>query len=153
LSGSNRSENASSQHDSQDGDSQDWKKGTDQVKALQQEWKRIGHVPREEADRLWARFQRACDAFFEERRRALGLPQEDPQANLDRKLALIEEAEELLRSEAGSHEREDFVGGARRDWKRIGPVPRAQSQYVWDRFNDACDALLGKAPQPTAGVE
>ncbi len=128
-----------------DRDGFDWKKGTDQVKALQQEWKRVGHVPREEADRLWARFQRACDAFFEERRRALGLPQEDPQANLERKLALIEEAEELLRSDAGRDEKESFVESARRDWKRIGPVPRAQSQYVWDRFNEACEGLLGKA--------
>ena len=123
--------------------SDDWRKTTDKVKALQQEWRTIGAVPRERNNTLWDRFQRACDLFFEERRRALGLPEEDPQANLEAKLALIAEAEELAL--APGADQEDAVSKLRANWKRIGPVPRAQSDYVWDRFNEACDTALPRA--------
>jgi hypothetical protein len=116
----------------------DWKRSTEAVKQLQQQWRTIGPAPREWNDKVWERFQRACDGFFEERRRALGLPDDDPQANLEAKLALIAEAEALA-NDPGSHQ-EDAVIGLRGRWKRIGPVPRAQSDYVWERFNAACDA-------------
>ncbi|MCD6024245.1 MAG: hypothetical protein K0Q91_1161 [Fibrobacteria bacterium] len=120
--------------------SDDWRKTTDKVKALQQEWRAIGPVPRERNNAVWDRFQRACDAFFEERRRALGLPEEDPQANLESKLALVADAEELAQSPGAHHE--DSIARLRGQWKRIGPVPRAQSDYVWDRFNDACNTAV-----------
>jgi hypothetical protein len=120
--------------------SDDWRKTTDKVKALQQEWRAIGPVPRERNNAVWDRFQRACDVFFEERRRALGLPEEDPQANLEAKLALIADAEELAQSPGAQHA--DSISRLRGQWKRIGPVPRAQSEYVWDRFNEACDTAL-----------
>jgi len=118
--------------------SDDWRRTTDKVKALQQEWRTIGPVPRERNNAVWDRFQRACDVFFEERRRALGLAEEDPQANLEAKLALIADAEELARNPGDRPE--ETVSRLRAQWKKIGPVPRAQSDYVWDRFNEACDA-------------
>lgn len=116
----------------------DWKRATDRVKQLQQEWRTIGPAPREQNDAVWERFQRASDAFFEERRRALGLPDEDPQANLESKLALIADAEALAK-DPGAHQ-QGAVSALRGQWKRIGPVPRAQSDFVWERFNAACDA-------------
>jgi hypothetical protein len=118
----------------------DWNRATEKVKALQQEWRGIGPVPREDNDAVWNRFQRACDAFFDERRRAFGHPGEDPQHNLEEKLALIADAEELAREPGARHE--NAVQNLRRRWKRIGPVPRAQSDYVWERFNAACDAAV-----------
>lgn len=44
----------------------DYKSATGEVKELQAAWKAIGHVPRESADRLWARFRSACDRVFEQ---------------------------------------------------------------------------------------
>jgi hypothetical protein len=34
------------------------------VKALQAEWRTIGHVPRDRTDAIWKRFRSACDAVF-----------------------------------------------------------------------------------------
>jgi hypothetical protein len=120
----------------------DWNRATEKVKALQQEWRAIGPVPREDNDAVWNRFQRTCDAFFDERRRALGHPDEDPQRNLEEKLALIANAEELAQ-ESGPHH-ENAVQNLRRQWKRIGPVPRAQTDYVTERFGAACAAATGE---------
>ncbi|HAO99939.1 MAG TPA: hypothetical protein DCQ83_07855 [Fibrobacteres bacterium] len=124
----------------------DWKKATDRVKYFQGEWKKVGPAPREQNELIWDRFQRANDLFFEERRRAMGLPADDPQANLEGKLALIADAEELAH-DPGSHNT-DTVRKLFQQWKRIGPVPRAQSDYVWERFSTACDTAVGKTTEP-----
>jgi hypothetical protein len=114
---------------------------TETIKALQREWKKIGPVPRELSDSIWERFHAACDVFFEDRRGALGQRPEDPQANLERKLELIAEAEELARNPGpASARRGEHL---EREWKRIGAVPRAQSDYVWNRFQEAMRAAAG----------
>jgi hypothetical protein len=119
----------------------DWNDNTEKIKALQREWKKIGPVPREVSDSIWERFHTACDAFFEERRIALGLPAEDPQISLEKKLDLISEVESLAQNPG-----DDAISRVRnlqREWRRIGAVPKAQSDYVWKRFTDACDLVLG----------
>jgi hypothetical protein len=123
----------------------DWNGNTEKVKSIQKEWKKIGPVPRELSDALWERFHSACDAFFEERRQALGLRPEDPQANLERKLELIEEAEALARNPGQDSSRR--AAGLQNEWRRVGAVPRAQSDYVWRRFMDACNQAMGRAPR------
>ncbi len=122
----------------------DWNATTDKVKTIQKEWKNIGPVPRDVSDSLWERFHAACDGFFEERRQALGLRPEDPQANLEKKLELIADAESLARNPGPESAR--HAANLQREWRRIGAVPRAQSDYVWRRFVDACDAAMGRAP-------
>ena len=34
------------------------------VKQLRRHWKEIGAVPRKESDKIWKRFNSACDAIF-----------------------------------------------------------------------------------------
>jgi hypothetical protein len=122
-----------------------WNENTEKVKAIQREWKKIGPVPKDKSDALWERFHAACDAFFGERRNALGLPPEDPQINLERKLDLIAEAENLAQNPGEGAAR--HVQALQRDWRRIGPVPRAQSEYIFKRFTDACDAAMGASQE------
>jgi hypothetical protein len=123
----------------------DYKERTEKIKALQREWKSIGPVPREVSDSIWERFHAACDAFFEERRAALGLPPEDPQVNLEKKLELIEEAESLASGDSDAAGRAERARALQREWRRIGQVPRAQSDYVWRRFTTALSAITGEA--------
>jgi hypothetical protein len=66
----------------------------------------------------------------------MGLPADDPQANLEAKLALIAEAEGLSAEGGENHSR--TVEELKKRWKRVGPVPRAQSDYVRERFEAAC---------------
>ncbi len=118
----------------------EWQHATGKVKALQQEWRTIGHVPRAESDAIWARFRTACDAFFEAQRQAFAPAEEDPQRHLEEKLALIAEAEEL--AEDAGLANLPVVQDLQRRWKRAGAVPRAQVDSVEERFQKACDAAL-----------
>ena len=65
--------------------SEEWKKATDELIALQARWKQIGAVSRRHSDAVWKRFRAACDkvlraqgvALRERRRRARGEPAEE----------------------------------------------------------------------------
>ena len=46
-------------------ESEEWKQTTDELIALQAEWKQAGPVSRRHADAVWKRFRSACDRFFE----------------------------------------------------------------------------------------
>ncbi|MCL2247572.1 MAG: DUF349 domain-containing protein, partial [Lentimicrobiaceae bacterium] len=45
----------------------DWKKATDEIITLQNEWKQIGPTTRKNSEAVWKRFRKACDTFFENR--------------------------------------------------------------------------------------
>lgn len=71
--------------------SEEWKKTTDELIALQARWKEIGAVPRRYSDQIWKRFRAACDAFFERKAAHFADVDSEQSENLRRKLALLDE--------------------------------------------------------------
>ena len=49
-------------------DSTDWHKTSNDIKALQKEWKKIGKVPLKFKDSIYNEFKKACDYFYERKR-------------------------------------------------------------------------------------
>ncbi|MDY0004099.1 MAG: DUF349 domain-containing protein [Polyangia bacterium] len=122
-------------------DSEEFVATTDRIKALQEQWKAIGPVPRKESDAIWRRFRTACDHFFD--RRKAWQKQEDAKRgeNLKAKEALCARAEELSSStdwEATSN----AMKALQSEWKAIGPVPRSKADAIWARFRGACDKFF-----------
>ena len=35
------------------------------MKKIQSDWKKIGHVPRKDSDKIWKQFKTACNAYFD----------------------------------------------------------------------------------------
>lgn len=77
---------------------QDSRTATSRCKEIQQEWKKIGPVPRERSDKQWNQFRAACDSIFRiasaEGRRRIDDARDRAEANI-RKLS----------DEIGEHER------------------------------------------------
>jgi len=131
-------------------DSTDWETTAAQLKALQQQWKESGPLPRKQADELWKRFRAACDRFFERRKPMLDAQRAELVDNLERKQALCARAEAVVAAAPG----DDGWGPAineikalQRQWKEIGFVPRRDADAVYKRFRAACDALFDKRDQ------
>lgn len=122
-------------------ESSDWDKTAEEIKQLQREWREIGPVPRKRSDAVWKRFRAACDRFFERRKPHLDEMLAERTQNLERKLALCEEAEQLAEStdwkETGLQLRD-----MQRAWRDIGPVPRKDMNAVNKRFRAACDRFF-----------
>jgi hypothetical protein len=124
----------------------------ERMKALQQEWKLVGPVPREHDQELWTRFRAAGDAFFGKHRADIDARHQEHLTNLDLKQALCVAAENLakdcealaageearVRTEA---ERLREVKDIQAKWKLIGHVPRDQVEAIWSRFRTACDRV------------
>jgi len=115
----------------------------DAVRELQKEWRELGFCGLEDMD-LYKQFREACDDFFTRRRDQLDIQEQARQNNLQKKLLLCEQAEDLL-----TDLNEQTVGASmnkvkhlRRLWKEVGAVPREQSEKTWKRFNTACDKVF-----------
>jgi len=46
-------------------DSEDFETVTQLMKKIQSEWKKIGHVPRKDSDKIWKQFKGACNYYFD----------------------------------------------------------------------------------------
>jgi hypothetical protein len=124
-------------------ESSDWVKTAAEIQALQAEWKTIGPVSRGHEKAIWERFRGACDHFFTRRQDDLKKRKDDWAANLARKEALCEQAEALAAStewDAASAQLKQLQA----EWKTIGPVRKAKSEVIWQRFRTACDRFFDR---------
>ena len=74
--------------------SEEWKKATDELIALQARWKQIGAVSRRHSDAIWKRFRAGCDKFFERKASHFASVDGKHEENLQKKLALLAEMAE-----------------------------------------------------------
>jgi len=128
-------------------DSTDWAATADKLKALQQQWKQSGHLPRKQGDELWTRFRAACDRFFERRKPELDARHAEEAANLATKQQLIARAKAVTSAapaEGGWGKSIAEIKELQCQWKDVGYVPRREADAVYKAFRAACDALFHK---------
>ena len=121
--------------------SAEWNALSKQIEEIQAEWRTIGFATRKENQKVYERFRAACDKFYERKRASLNEFKDTMMANLERKMAIIEEAESLKDSTDWKATTERLVE-LQRQWKEIGAVPRKKSEQIWKRFRAACDAFF-----------
>ncbi|HEX4421682.1 MAG TPA: DUF349 domain-containing protein [Kofleriaceae bacterium] len=127
--------------------STDWAATADKLKALQQQWKQSGHLPRKQGDELWKRFRAACDQFFERRKPELEARHAEEAGNLAAKQQLIARAEAVARmapADGGWGKSIAEIKDLQRQWKDIGFVPRRDADAIYQTFRVACDSLFQK---------
>jgi len=122
-------------------DSTDWKRTTQELIRLQQEWKKIGPVPRKHSDKIWKRFRSACDEFFNNKSGHFSSIHDNEQENLDRKKELIEKVRtyEFTDDKAKNL---DILKEFQRQWMDIGFVPMKEKEKVQKEFREAIDSRL-----------
>lgn len=116
----------------------EWDNKTNEIIALQAKWKTIGFAPQKMNNKIFERFRAACDEFFKKKGEFYKQVKEDMSTNLEKKLALCEKAEQLKDSTEWK-ETAEKLAELQKEWKKIGPVAKKQSEIVWRRFIDACD--------------
>lgn len=121
-------------------DSTDWRNTTDEVIALQKEWKTIGTVPKKYSDALWKRFSEACDHFFEQKKKSTSGIRQTEAANLKTKREIIGHLSALT-------ETDDKDAAAQRlrelqaQWQETGHVPFREKDKIHEAYRSAVDAV------------
>lgn len=115
------------------------------------QWREIGPVPQEMKDALWERFKNATAQINKKHHEYFENQKEDQKKNLDYKIALCIEVEDINNAETTSLK--DFDAKAekvvelQKKWRAIGFAPKKQNTKVYQRFREACDAFFEKRRQ------
>lgn len=123
--------------------SNEWNAFSKEIEDIQKEWKGIGFASKKENQKIYDRFRAACDKFYERKRDFYSEYKDSINANLDKKIALCEAAEELKTSTDWKKATDQFIS-LQKQWKEIGAVPRKKSDQLWKRFRAACDEFFAE---------
>ena len=121
----------------------DWETVAQQIIAMQAEWKTIGYAPRKANQQIFERFRTACDRFFVAKSQFNKEMRETFAANLAKKTALCEKAEQLSESTDWAATTKQLIA-LQAEWKTIGSVPNKASDTVWKRFSKACNTFFDR---------
>ena len=115
-----------------------WQKRIKQLEVLREEFFNAGKVPLKLNEATWAKFKNAVRAFNSDKNKFYKSLKKDQFENLQKKKDLIKIAEDHKESE-------DFttvtplMKNVQNEWKKIGHVPRKDSDKIWKQFKNACN--------------
>jgi Domain of Unknown Function (DUF349) len=128
-------------------ESSDWNATANRLKELMAEWKAAPRTAKETEQRLWERFRAAQDAFFTRRSEVFSARDAELRGNLDRRQALVTEAEALdvnADPKAAQAKLREIQG----QWHDTGRVPRELAGNLDRRLRTVEDRV--KAAMDTA---
>jgi len=128
------------------------KKTYDEFRILQEQWKEIGMVPRNEINNLWQNYHFLVEKFFEKVKLNKELKDLDMKKNMEAKIELCEKTEELL-LEPSILKSFKQLQKYHENWKEIGPVPSAKKDEIWERFKNATDKINERRREYYASIE
>ncbi|HEY0680893.1 MAG TPA: DUF349 domain-containing protein [Steroidobacter sp.] len=120
--------------------SSDTKKAIEEAKRLQEQWKSVGPVPRDEDRKLWEEFRQQCDALFQKRQQEFASQNEAIESKKSQAVALCEEVEKI--AALTDH---DLLENAKRlpelrlAFDAIEELPKGHARQLQDRFERAFD--------------
>jgi len=115
-----------------------WQGQINKVEALREQFFKAGKVPADVNEETWAAFKEAVRNFNAQKNSFYKDIKKDQQANLNRKLALVEKAKSLQDSD-NFEATTPVMKQIQEEWKTIGHVPRKFSDSVWKDFKAACN--------------
>ncbi|HOU97740.1 MAG TPA: DUF349 domain-containing protein [Bacteroidales bacterium] len=121
----------------------DWEESTKQMINLQQRWRTIGMVPKSENAAIYKRFRNALDQFFAAKKEFYSVKNEEENKNLQLKTDLCIRAEALKDSNDWKKTTFEIIN-LQKEWKKIGPVSRKDSDAIWQRFRAACNEFFDR---------
>ena len=120
--------------------SKEWGDTAKAYRDLMTEWKAAGRARRDVEDALWARFRAAQDVFFAARSEVFAARDAGLSENLEKKRALVVEAEALLPLTDHKAARATLRSVHER-WEAVGHVPRGDRDAIEGRLKKVDDAV------------
>lgn len=125
-------------------DSTDWRATSDELSAMQKEWKTIGAVAKKHSDQVWHRFLAACDHFFEQKKKNTSGTRRNERANLEQKQEIIEKLRTLADSGLAKEEAIRQLKDLQAEWQSVGHVPFAEKDSIYDSYRAVVNSLYDK---------
>ncbi len=107
-----------------------------EFRELQKRWREIGLVPQSKVKDLWDTYHFHVENFYDYIKINQELRDLDLKKNLEIKIRLCEQAEELL-LEPNVIKAFNSLQKLHERWREAGPVPRENKDDIWERFKSA----------------
>jgi hypothetical protein len=124
-------------------ESNEWKKAGDRMRELQELWKKSGPVAKKHSDKLWVRFRKACDAFYENRNQHFAGMNSEQDENLRKKQELVARIEAFESSE-DLNANFEILKAFQAEWIEIGHVPLKEKDELNKRYRTGIDKQFTK---------
>lgn len=122
-------------------DSDDFKTVTPLMKKIQNDWKKIGHVPRKDSDKIWKQFKTTCNHYFDNMHKERKAENAELFEAFDKKKEMLDQVKEL-KLEGSPEEKLKIIKDQIEAWKALGQVPH-NKRFIEGKFNKALDDLFG----------
>ena len=121
-------------------ESEDFETITPLFKKIQADWKKIGHVPRKDSDKVWKKFKAACNHYFDRLHAKKNVDSKEEMAHYEAKVEMLEELDNFKPS--GDHKADiKEIKTKIKDWKEGGKVPYSK-RNVNQKFNKKLDIIF-----------
>ena len=124
-------------------DSTDWKRTSQDLIRLQQEWKSIGPVSRRHSEKVWKRFRSACDEFFNSKSSFFKNIHVVEDENLKGKEKIVKEIL-AFKTDEDKKANLDALKSFQRQWMEFGHVPFKEKDRIQIEYRAAIDQLIDK---------
>ena len=132
-------------------DAEDFDATTPIFKKIQADWKRIGHVPHRDSDKIWKQFKTACNYYFDRIHAVRDEANKELLVNYENKAAQLEKTKALELSGDTKADVETIKAHIAQ-WKTLGRVPY-EKKGIENEFNTVLDELFGKLDMGRAETE
>ena len=106
---------------------------------LQKQWKNVGACAPRDEQKLWRRFRKAQDKFFNARKSEMADKLQEEKENLKQKQTIIDEIKAYALTGKRKEDLEALKAFSER-WNAIGFIPRKSLDSVMDAYRSAMDA-------------
>lgn len=123
-----------------------WEQATEQLLALQQEWKAVGFGPRKENEEVWKEFRGACDHFFAAKKSFFDQLRGQFDGIASKKQSLVDKVHAIKDSTDWKNVTDQILK-IQKQWKEAGNAGQRHEQRLWKEFRAACDHFFNAKQQ------
>lgn len=124
-------------------DRTDWQRAANELKALQEEWSKIGSVPNRVSKKIWEEFRAPFDYFFDRRKAIEGNKRQEEHDHLVAKKAIIERLRALAAENDLALLRRELPE-LNKAWQEAGHVPYFRKERIQAEYKALLDELYGR---------
>jgi hypothetical protein len=132
-------------------ESEDFEVTTPLMKKIQNDWKKIGHVPRKDSDKIWKQFKAACNYYFDRIHASRNEANKEFIEAFNKKNELLNTLKNLKLNSTKA-ENINTVKTHISQWQALGRVPN-DKRYIEGKFQKTIDDLLTGLKMPKDEVE
>jgi predicted XRE-type DNA-binding protein len=136
----------------ENGNAAKWNQATEQLIALQAEWKTIGRTTEKDNEKVWGEFRGICDHFFEKKKDFFAVLNEKFSAARKIKNELIEKAEALQNSTDWQKTSMALIR-LQEEWKKHSGQGDKEESRLYQKFRNACNVFFDAKKASQAGQE